>query len=76
MAVQSSAVANEPSLAVDGGTYDCVASEVVGTKTTHSAAETMLFHTHNNIVIMFIMIFIINTILVTSSPLVLRPGYY
>ncbi|KAI5438846.1 hypothetical protein KIW84_024535 [Lathyrus oleraceus] len=38
VAVQSSAVANEPSLAVDGGTYDCVASEVVGTKTTHSAA--------------------------------------
>ncbi|CAI8612517.1 unnamed protein product [Vicia faba] len=38
VAEQSSDVANEPSLAVDGGTPDCVASEIVGTKTTHSAA--------------------------------------
>ncbi|CAK8575233.1 unnamed protein product [Lathyrus sativus] len=38
----------------------------------------MLFQTHNNdIVIMFmVMIFIVNIILVTSSPSVLRPGYY
>ncbi|GAU43850.1 hypothetical protein TSUD_174680 [Trifolium subterraneum] len=38
VAVQSSSVANEPSLAVDGGISDCVASETVGTKTIHSAA--------------------------------------
>jgi translation initiation factor 4G len=31
-------VANEPSLAVDGGISDCVASETAGTKTIHSAA--------------------------------------
>jgi translation initiation factor 4G len=37
VAVQSSAVANEPSLAVDGGISDCVVSEIVGTKTPYSA---------------------------------------
>ncbi|KEH22484.1 eukaryotic translation initiation factor 4G-like protein [Medicago truncatula] len=38
VAVQSSTVANEPSLPVDGGISDCVVSEVVGNKTTYSAA--------------------------------------
>lgn len=38
MAVQSSAVVNEPSLPVDGGISDCVVPEVVGNKTTYSAA--------------------------------------
>ncbi|CAJ2669951.1 unnamed protein product [Trifolium pratense] len=38
VAVQSSAVGNEPSLADDGGISDCVVSETVGTKTPYSAA--------------------------------------
>jgi translation initiation factor 4G len=37
VAVQSSSVANEPSLAVDGGISDCVVSEIVGTKSPYSA---------------------------------------
>ncbi|KAI5430410.1 eukaryotic translation initiation factor 4G isoform X2 [Lathyrus oleraceus] len=38
VAVQSSAVANKPSLAGDGCISDCVVSEIVGTKTPYSAA--------------------------------------